>query len=349
MRQDKMVGLTTDGGAGAMKIVKSAVPKNAMPSGGGKRPEKRRRDSISPGSSSGGDAAPNDYDKKMMKQGYREDNKRLRLEAVRLRTERGELRKKNKQYSRHERVLAQKDKKLRVRQKQDEYQIQGLRGQLAEVSRDKTAVARELQQLKEQLESAQAEQRLLQASLTARLNSALAELDQASFKLESSYSRASVATLAAKHMLHFVVSLKSVEDLPIDEPDRLSEQDIPPYTCPITFKPMEDPVTLSSGHSYELAAIREWLGKNNTCPMTREQVTDKPETLKINRGLQQMIARFKPTDTAECKLHKQLSNRYKQQNKQYQEVKKWQADFFSKAAAVANSDEVVKLRQLGGL
>ena len=35
---------------------------------------------------------------------------------------------------------------------------------------------------------------------------------------------------------------------------------------------MRDPVTLCSGHTYERAAIAQWLQVNTTCPLTRQPV-----------------------------------------------------------------------------
>jgi len=40
------------------------------------------------------------------------------------------------------------------------------------------------------------------------------------------------------------------------------------YICPITLILMTDPVICADGHSYERAAIEEWLVTNNTSPST---------------------------------------------------------------------------------
>jgi len=38
--------------------------------------------------------------------------------------------------------------------------------------------------------------------------------------------------------------------------------------CPISFEVMSDPVILADGHSYERAAIEQWLARNATSPVT---------------------------------------------------------------------------------
>eukprot|EP00826_Nyctotherus_ovalis_P065944 TRINITY_DN9715_c0_g2_i1.p1 TRINITY_DN9715_c0_g2~~TRINITY_DN9715_c0_g2_i1.p1 ORF type:complete len:497 (+),score=66.96 TRINITY_DN9715_c0_g2_i1:115-1605(+) len=43
-------------------------------------------------------------------------------------------------------------------------------------------------------------------------------------------------------------------------------------TCSLSHEVMEMPVVISDGHSYEKAAIQEWLRNNNTSPVTREEV-----------------------------------------------------------------------------
>jgi hypothetical protein len=47
------------------------------------------------------------------------------------------------------------------------------------------------------------------------------------------------------------------------------DADIPPhYICPITYELMIDPVVARDGHTYECAAIKEWLQTSNNSPMT---------------------------------------------------------------------------------
>nr|NGX60106.1 E3 ubiquitin-protein ligase LubX [Chlamydiota bacterium] len=54
----------------------------------------------------------------------------------------------------------------------------------------------------------------------------------------------------------------------------------PTFICPITDNIMADPVIDKHGHSFERAAILEWLKINNTCPMNRQPLT--PDDLAPN-------------------------------------------------------------------
>lgn len=47
------------------------------------------------------------------------------------------------------------------------------------------------------------------------------------------------------------------------------------FVCPITQQIMNDPVTIQDGHTFERAAIEEWLAKHNTSPIGRELIVDK--------------------------------------------------------------------------
>ena len=40
------------------------------------------------------------------------------------------------------------------------------------------------------------------------------------------------------------------------------------FVCPITQAVMEDPVMTADGHTYERAAIEQWLASHNTSPLT---------------------------------------------------------------------------------
>jgi hypothetical protein len=57
--------------------------------------------------------------------------------------------------------------------------------------------------------------------------------------------------------------------------------------CPITFMCMVDPVTGSDGHSYERAAITEWLQTHSTSPKTRQYMIISD--LRPNHQLRSMI------------------------------------------------------------
>ncbi len=40
--------------------------------------------------------------------------------------------------------------------------------------------------------------------------------------------------------------------------------------CPISLQLFEDPVLAEDGHTYERAAITEWIHRNGTSPLTRQ-------------------------------------------------------------------------------
>jgi ubiquitin-large subunit ribosomal protein L40e len=46
--------------------------------------------------------------------------------------------------------------------------------------------------------------------------------------------------------------------------------------CPITHEPFDWPVEAADGHSYEWSALREWVARNPTSPMTRQPMTEVP-------------------------------------------------------------------------
>ncbi|KAI4300548.1 hypothetical protein L6164_033915 [Bauhinia variegata] len=55
------------------------------------------------------------------------------------------------------------------------------------------------------------------------------------------------------------------------------EIDIPPFfLCPVSLEIMKDPVTVSTGITYDRESIEKWLfsGKNKTCPVTKQQLSD---------------------------------------------------------------------------
>ena len=64
--------------------------------------------------------------------------------------------------------------------------------------------------------------------------------------------------------------------------------DIPDhYLCPITKMIMTDPVFDAYGHSYENAAIEQWLSDHDTCPVTGALLPNK--TLTKNHALRNAI------------------------------------------------------------
>jgi hypothetical protein len=67
------------------------------------------------------------------------------------------------------------------------------------------------------------------------------------------------------------------------------------FLCPITHELMVDPVIDPDGNSYERHAIEDWLGQNNTSPITRAPLlaTD----LRPNRALKIAIAEYRQSIT----------------------------------------------------
>jgi U-box domain len=74
------------------------------------------------------------------------------------------------------------------------------------------------------------------------------------------------------------------------------------FICPLTLEIMEDPVMNRAGHSFERAAIIEWMRKENpTCPLTRKPI--RLSDFVANRRLQHMIVEWRTRhgeDVSEC-------------------------------------------------
>jgi len=63
------------------------------------------------------------------------------------------------------------------------------------------------------------------------------------------------------------------------------------FICPITQEIMREPVIAEDGHTYEKAAIENWLEKSPTSPMTRQQISHAK--LIPNLALKQLIDQWK--------------------------------------------------------
>ncbi|KAJ6678969.1 RING-TYPE E3 UBIQUITIN TRANSFERASE [Salix purpurea] len=60
------------------------------------------------------------------------------------------------------------------------------------------------------------------------------------------------------------------------------------FICPISLDPMEDPVTLCTGQTYERSNILKWFSLGHcTCPTTMQELWD--DTVTPNRTMQQLI------------------------------------------------------------
>ena len=64
--------------------------------------------------------------------------------------------------------------------------------------------------------------------------------------------------------------------------------DLPACICPITHEVMEDPVVCADGHSYERAAITQWLLARDTSPCTNAPLLHK--NVVPNHALRNLIA-----------------------------------------------------------
>jgi hypothetical protein len=71
----------------------------------------------------------------------------------------------------------------------------------------------------------------------------------------------------------------------------MDEIDVPPFfLCPISLELMKDPVTVSTGITYDRENIEKWLfsGKNNTCPATKQPLSADCD-LTPNHTLRRLI------------------------------------------------------------
>ena len=70
-----------------------------------------------------------------------------------------------------------------------------------------------------------------------------------------------------------------------------SSSEIPSdFICPITQLLIENAVIAEDGITYEEAAIKDWVNRNNTSPVTREKISKR---LIKNRAIQNQILDFK--------------------------------------------------------
>tara|TARA_B110001450_G_scaffold236648_1_gene242228 strand:+ start:34 stop:597 length:564 start_codon:yes stop_codon:yes gene_type:complete len=75
---------------------------------------------------------------------------------------------------------------------------------------------------------------------------------------------------------------------------RATEEDdlIPPeWYCPLTHEPFGSPVFLADGYTYEERAIRDWLARKNTSPMTGDDLGPNAWIVP-NRSMRDWIARL---------------------------------------------------------
>ena len=75
--------------------------------------------------------------------------------------------------------------------------------------------------------------------------------------------------------------------------DTVMEEDLvpPEWYCPLTHEVFSDPVVLEDGHTYENRAIRDWLQRSRTSPMTGESLSTNPRIV-TNRVVRDWIGRL---------------------------------------------------------
>ncbi|CAN4089638.1 unnamed protein product [Withania somnifera] len=64
----------------------------------------------------------------------------------------------------------------------------------------------------------------------------------------------------------------------------MDEIEVPPYfLCPISLEMMKDPVTLSTGITYDRENIEKWIffAKNQTCPVTKQPLMGRELTPNV--------------------------------------------------------------------
>lgn len=75
------------------------------------------------------------------------------------------------------------------------------------------------------------------------------------------------------------------------EDDDVEDLIPPEWYCPLTHEPFKNPVFLTDGYTYEETAIRAWMTRKNTSPMTGEDLG--PNALIVpNRSMRDWIARL---------------------------------------------------------
>lgn len=70
------------------------------------------------------------------------------------------------------------------------------------------------------------------------------------------------------------------------------EIDVPSFfLCPISLEIMKDPVTVSTGITYDRESIEKWLflNKNKACPVTKQPLSDYPDLITPNHTLRRLI------------------------------------------------------------
>jgi hypothetical protein len=85
---------------------------------------------------------------------------------------------------------------------------------------------------------------------------------------------------------------QSIEQILVDFKEKILQHPNPPdeFVCPITLGIMFDPAVALDGRTYERDAIKKWLEKTNTSPMTKQTIKD--QTFRTNWAIRSAIERF---------------------------------------------------------
>ena len=104
------------------------------------------------------------------------------------------------------------------------------------------------------------------------------------------------------------------------------------FICPISLEPMQDPVTLCTGQTYERANIVKWFSFGHyTCPTTMQELWD--ESITPNRTLHQLI-------------HSWFSQKYLAMKKRSEDVQGRVLEFLETLKKVKGQARVQALKQL---
>lgn len=90
-----------------------------------------------------------------------------------------------------------------------------------------------------------------------------------------------------------MVTFVDNETTPKREVEEDDEEDLipPEWYCPLTHERLQNPVFLMDGYTYEDFAIRAWLERKNTSPMTGEDLGPNAFTVP-NRSMRDWITRL---------------------------------------------------------
>ncbi|KAI3669740.1 hypothetical protein L6452_41118 [Arctium lappa] len=120
---------------------------------------------------------------------------------------------------------------------------------------------------------------------------------------------------------------KMIEEL------NLLEIEIPSvFICPISLEPMEDPVTLCTGQTYERSNILKWFSLGHfTCPTTMQELWDDSIT---------------PNNTLHRLVHTWFSQKYFQMKKKSEDVSGMTSEILDTLKKVKGQARVLSLKEL---